>query len=175
MFPLQPTSKWVARSDSWDETLDRNNPNPGCTTQDFHKSFMRPKGHKTYFWLNNRNVMFSDLFMFTLTFCSWSFTPVYVLSEILTGIAFFVFRSPVPSSGQIRNHFCWCPGWQSDTFRGIQKQLYSILNKGWLTDHTYPYVVILLIVHILSSTKTGTQTQIWWTDFKRINYWPKSF
>lgn len=48
MFPLQPTSKRVGRSHSWDETLDRTNPlwlyHPG-----FLQIFHDPKGAQDIF------------------------------------------------------------------------------------------------------------------------------
>lgn len=52
MFPLQPTSKWVGRSDSWDETLDRTNP-PWLYHPGFLQILHSPKGAQNIFltWL----------------------------------------------------------------------------------------------------------------------------
>lgn len=52
MFPLQPTSKWVGRSDSWDETLDRTNP-PWLYHPGFLQILHAPKGAQNIFltWL----------------------------------------------------------------------------------------------------------------------------
>lgn len=166
MFSLQPTSKWMGRSDSWDETLDRTNP-PWLYHPGFLQIFHAPKGAQNIFltWVIENSI--SVTYLYSKGLFRWnvntdhyscSFTTVYALSELLNGIdlLFFLFSGHLRPPVDIRNgcftlaclliigafsdtpnhHLWWCPWWQSATFRGIQHQLYSSLSERWLTDHT---------------------------------------
>lgn len=111
MFPLQPTSEWVGRSDSWDETLDRTNP-PWLYHPGFLQILHAPKGAQNIFltWFIESSFSFTYLYSSKLSvwvkcdhrslFLQLYHSLCFIWITDWNCLPFlFVFGSSAPSSG----------------------------------------------------------------------------